>query len=184
MMRLLTAAMIAFTGSIVVLSSAAQAQNNNGIPCESFVKNPDGSWSALEDAPILGTGQKLTIRAGSVLRPGAAIMGLDLATILTMTCPAQEAVASAPAAAAISLGRYGDGNGNIDVEKLNCEQIAGAAPEEAELLLAWYGGWYNGAAKKRGINLTRVRYAIRNVIDYCKGNRDKKLVRVMELMLK
>jgi hypothetical protein len=52
------------------------------------------------------------------------------------------------------------------------------------LFLAWYSGWYNGLAKKRGINLAQIRYAIRNIVDYCRANRDKSIAKVMELMLR
>jgi hypothetical protein len=52
------------------------------------------------------------------------------------------------------------------------------------LFLAWYSGWYSGFAKNRSINLARTRYAIRNVVAYCKGDRNKRLTDVMEQMLK
>ena len=81
------------------------------------------------------------------------------------------------------LSQSADANGNFDVRRLTCGHLADASAEEAGLLLAWYGGWYNGQAKRRGINLARVRYAIR-VADYCRANRDKSLMQVMELMLK
>jgi hypothetical protein len=82
------------------------------------------------------------------------------------------------------LARYADANGNIDVRQLTCGHLAEASAEEAQLVFAWYSGWYNGSAKGRGINLARVRYNIRNIVDYCKANRDKKLTDVMERMLK
>jgi HdeA/HdeB family len=177
---------IAVALTSAVPETCARAQDTS-VPCDAFVKNPDGSWSALRDAPILDTGQRLTIRGGSVLRPGASIRGLDLAATLDQQCPAEPAPvqASAPVAAPRAvLGTYADANGIINAERLTCAQLADTSPEEASLYFAWYSGWYNGAAKRRGINLERVRYAIQNAIDYCKGNRDKKLVQVMELMLK
>jgi hypothetical protein len=77
-----------------------------------------------------------------------------------------------------------DANGNLDVRQLTCGHIEDASAEEAELLLSWYSGVYSGSPKGRGINLARLRYNIRNVIDYCKANRDKRLSEVMERMLK
>ena len=61
--------------------TGARAQSKD-LPCESFQKNPDGSWAALNNAAIPGTGGSLTIRQGSVLRPGAIIRGQDLAAML------------------------------------------------------------------------------------------------------
>jgi hypothetical protein len=186
-------------------SFAARAQNND-IPCDAFQKNDDGTWSAMRSVQILGTGQRLTIRDGSVLRPGSDIRGLDLATELDRKCPATpEPVEPAPSAQPgqpvqpgrpgqpvqsartqpyIALGTYADLYGNIDPQRLTCGQLADASPQEAELLLAWYSGWFNGAAKKRAMNLAQVGSAVHSAIDYCKGNRDKKLNLVMELMLK
>jgi HdeA/HdeB family len=178
---------------IAIGLSVPQAQSQD-LPCDSFMKNRDGSWSALRDAQIPGAGDRLVIRAGSVLRPGAAIKGLDLATMLDRQCPAEPeggperapgpGSGLAPVPAPVALGRYADANGNIDVEKLTCAQLTNASPAESELLLAWYDGWFSGVAKRRGLNLVRVKYAILNVRDYCKGNGDRKLARVLELMLK
>lgn len=192
-MRCRCAVAVALVGMIAALPAADAQAQNNGIPCDAFVKNSDGSWTAMRDASIDGTGGKLTVRQGSALQPGATIRGLDLTTMLDRDCaaasppvttpgpPAAPAPASAPVAA---LGRYADANGSIDVQTLTCGQLADTSPEEANLFLAWYSGWYNGQAKHRGINLARVRYAIRNVVDYCRGNRDKRIVQVMDLMLK
>jgi HdeA/HdeB family len=185
--------------------NAARAQGVQGtqggdLPCDAFAKNADGFWYALRNADIRGTGGPLVIRQGSVLRPGAAIKGLDLATMLDEQCPATAAppppaVAAPPGTAApmpqqapaqpqATLSRYADANGSIDVQRLTCGEIADSPPQEAEFFLSWYSGWYNGSAKKRGINIARVRYAIRSVVDYCRANPDKRLVQVMELMLK
>lgn len=194
-----------WTRTLVVLavlagSSAAARAQQFDIPCNDFQKNDDGTWTALHSAQILGTGQKLTIRDGSILRPGSDIRGLDLATELDRKCPVTpEPVEAAPAALPgqpgqsarsaptqpyIALATFADLYGNIDPQRLTCGQLADASPPEAELLLAWYSGWSNGAAKKRGLNLPRLGSAVHSVIDYCKGNRDKKLNLVMELMLK
>jgi hypothetical protein len=181
--------------------NAARAQSNQGgdLPCDAFARNADGLWYATRNAEIGGVGGRLVIRQGSVLRPGAAIRGLDLAAILDEQCPATAAppaaVATPPGAAGgapqpppaepqATLSRYADANGSIDVQRLTCAEIAGSQPQEAEFFLSWYSGWYSGAAKKRGINIARVRYAIRGVVDYCRANPDKRLVQVMELMLK
>ncbi len=162
-----------------------------GLPCDSFVKNDDGSWSALRSVPIHGVGESFTVREGSVLRPGAAIRGVDLAGMLDERCPATPepppgaAVAPAPAAPPrVTLGSFANASGVVETQRLSCAEIADASPQEARLFLAWYSGWYGGAAKRRGVNLARTQEAIQAVMQYCAANRDKKIVQVMDLMLK
>jgi hypothetical protein len=132
-----------------------------------------------------------------------APVGQSAAAMPTITAPAGAApvlpapagsapVATARAVAApvparpplASLSRYADANGSIEVEHLTCGQLDDASTEESDLLLAWYSGWYKGPAKRRTINMARLRYEIRGVVDYCKANRDKSLVKVMDQMLK
>jgi hypothetical protein len=176
--------------------NTAQAQGK--FPCDAFVRLGDGSWQALVTTTL--PGRDFRIQEGSLWRPGQVVLGIDVATTVEANCPnAPVGVpqgASAPAAAgaplpqqlqipqapSVPLARYADANGNIDVRSLTCGHLADASPDEASLLLAWYSG--NAAGKGRSINLPRLRYAMRSVIDYCKVNRDKSLVKVMELMLK
>lgn len=177
------------------------AHAEDKFPCEAFVRLGDGTWQAIETALIPGPNFKA--REGSLWRPGATVMGIDMAKTLDQECPnvplAQPEGGAAPGAPGapgqaqqpqiprvpqVPLSKYADANGNIDIQRLTCGHVADASTEEADLLLAWYSGWYQGLAKGRGINLARVRYALRNVEDYCKANRDKKLTQVMELMLK
>jgi hypothetical protein len=49
--------------------------------------------------------------------------------------------------AQVPLSTYTDANGYLDVQKLTCGQLAGTFQEDADLLVAWYSGWYNGLAK-------------------------------------
>jgi hypothetical protein len=180
--------LVAIASCFACPGTGAHAQSND-IPCDAFVKNSDDTWSALRNVAIQGTGDSLTIRQGSVLRPGAVIKGIDLATMLDQQCPAtpEPAPASVQPPAPlprVTLGSFANANGTIETQRLSCGELADASPEEAGLFLAWYSGWYNGSAKKRGINLVRVRSSIHTVIDYCRGNRDKKIVNVMDLMLK
>jgi len=167
----------------------ASAQQLN-LPCDSFVKNDDGTWSALRSVPIRGVGESLTVREGSVLRPGAAIRGVDLAGILDQQCPATPEP-SGPASLQppappprVTLGSFVNAGGVIDTQRLTCADLADASAEEAQLFLMWYSGWYAGTAKKRGLDLARTQTAVQTVMTYCKSNRDKKLVQVLELMLK
>jgi hypothetical protein len=109
-------------------------------------------------------------------------------SVAPSTAGVSTAPGTAPRAAAPQpqsfLARYADANGNLDIRQLTCGHLDDTSVEEAELFLSWYSGWYSGVAKNRGINLARVRYAIRNVVAYCKGDRNKRLTEVMEQMLK
>ena len=176
-------------------------------PCENFTKNTDGSWTVLETTFIEGPAVK--VQEGGVVQPGRLVLGYDIAAIIAKACPnatvalpsdetpnlapgaaPRTAPGLAPNTAAATppapptLAKYADANGNIDVRQLTCAHLNIASPEEVLLLLAWYSGWYKGLVKSRGINLARVRYNSRSVIDYCRTNSDKRLTDVMELMLK
>jgi HdeA/HdeB family len=194
------------------LTTAAQAQQGK-IPCDAFLKNADGSWTVLSTTFI--EGPQVRVQEGGIVVPGRMVLGYDIADLIAKSCPnapvgappAPAAVApaapgapAAPAASAgtqqrpqaaqppqMSLSRYADANGSIDVDRLTCGQLNDTSSDEADMFLAWYSGWYNGVAKKRTtntINIARLRYVMRNVIEYCRTNRDKKLTQVMELMLK
>jgi hypothetical protein len=68
------------------------------------------------------------------------------------------------------LSAYVDAKGFIDVQKLTCAQLAGTFQEDADLLTAWYSGWYNGLAKKHHLHLTRAKQLEHEVIVHCKEN--------------
>jgi len=63
-------------------------------------------------------------------------------------------MAAVGAHAQVPLSTYADANGYLDVQKLTCGQLAGTFQEDADLLVAWYSGWYNGLAKS--ISRTRI----------------------------
>jgi hypothetical protein len=164
-------------------------------PCENFQKNEDGSWLVLKDTFI--EGPQFKIREENTVAPGRIVQGYDIADIIAKACPnapvgppaaATMPTIAAPAGAApvparppnMSLSRHADANGNIELDRLTCGNLNDASAEDADLLLAWY----SGSAKRRAINIARLRYEIRNVIDYCKANRDQSLVKVMERMVK
>jgi hypothetical protein len=73
---------------------------------------------------------------------------LAAALIATAACGAN-------AQTATPLSSYADAKGRIDVQKLTCGQLAGTYQEDADMLMTWYSGWYNGLAKKHMINVTR-----------------------------
>src|ERR1700731_3965939 len=190
----------------------AQAATS-AFPCDAFAKNADGSWTVLKTTYLEGPDVKVqedaTFAPGRVIRgydiadliakacpnavvappPGtqpAAAQGVAPGASPSMgvsTAPGTAPSAAAPQPQSF-LARYADANGNLDVRQLTCGHLDDTSAEEAELFLAWYSGWYSGFAKSRGINLARIRYAIRNVVAYCKGDRNKKLTEVMDQMLK
>ena len=49
----------------------------------------------------------------------------------------------------VDLSAYVDANGYLDVQTLTCAQLANTYQEDANLLAAWYSGWYNGLAHKQ-----------------------------------
>jgi HdeA/HdeB family len=183
---------VAIALGVVCLSRAAHAQSI-ALPCDEFIKNPDGSWTAKRDVPVYGLGRKLTLRQGGTLAPGAAILSVDFAALLEQQCPSiavtvpgsepELAPAMAPALEpAVKLSKYADANGNVDVQKLTCGQFSDTSQGEADFLGALYIGWYNGLAKKNAINLTRGKDAIRNLIVYCKANKDKRVTQAIDFI--
>ena len=186
--------------ALQVCCLSAQAATSN-FPCDAFAKNPDGSWTVLQTTYLEGPNVK--VQQDATFAPGRVVLGYDIAALIAKACPnavvapppdtapaaaPNTAPGTAPSAAAPQpqsfLARYADANGNLDVRQLTCGHLDDTSAEEAELFLAWYSGWYSGFAKNRGINLARTRYAIRNVVAYCKGDRNKRLTDVMEQMLK
>ena len=212
-MRRRVALAIAAAIALQVCCQSAQAAPGN-FPCEAFAKNPDGSWTVLQttylEGPNVKVQQDATFAPGRVVLgydiadmiakacPNAVVApppGTEPAaaqgaapSVAPSTAGVSTAPGTAPRAAAPQpqsfLARYADANGNLDVRQLTCGHLDDTSAEEAELFLSWYSGWYSGIAKNRGINLARIRYAIRNVVAYCKGDRNKRLTDVMEQMLK
>ena len=174
------------------LVAGALAQDTE-IDCDSFIKNPDGSWVVIKKVYI--PVQKVRVNEGTVFRPGTTFLGDDMTVRLSKACPNKQVTLPEPADVAqpqpqqpqpgrVPLSQYADANGNIDVQQLSCAQIADASLEDSSFFLSWYSGWYYGNERKRGINPARVRYVIRSVVDYCKSNRGRKLTDVMAFWLK
>jgi HdeA/HdeB family len=179
----------AIVSQILCCAGGAHAQDSE-IDCDSFLKNPDGSWTVVKKVfiPV----QNVRIVEGTIFRPGTTFLGDDMTVRLSKACPNKQVAVPEQADVAqpqpqpgrIPLSKYADANGNIDVQRLTCGEIADASVEDSSFFLSWYSGWYYGNEKKRGINPARVRYVIRSVVDYCKSNRDRKLTDVMAFWLK
>jgi len=204
MRRLSVLVIAAFVLQAVGLAVTAHAQESE-IDCNALVKNADGSWTVIADKVYMPV-QKIRVNKGVTFTSDQLFLGEDMVARLNKACPnvqAQPADADAGAASAgmaavapgspqamqaprVQLSQYADPNGELDVRRLTCAHVDAASPEEADVLLSWYSGWYAAAAKRRGANISfaRVRDAVRNVRDYCRTNGDKNLSQVMELMLK
>ncbi len=204
MRRLSVLVIAAFVLQSLGLAVTAHAQESE-IDCNALVKNADGSWTVIADKVYIPV-QKIRVNKGVTFTSDQLFLGEDMVARLNKACPnvqAQPADADAGAAPAgvaavapsspqamqaprVQLSQYADPNGELDVRRLTCAHVDAASPEEADVLLSWYSGWYAAAAKRRGANISfaRVRDAVRNVRDYCRTNGDKNLSQVMELMLK
>jgi hypothetical protein len=88
------------------------------------------------------------------------------------------------ATAQVPLASYADAKGFIDVQTLTCAQLAGTFQEDADLLSAWYSGWYNGLAKKHYVDLKRGKVVEHEVIVYCKANPEKKIIEALAVVFK
>src|ERR1700726_2923582 len=205
---------LSITAAIALQVCCLSAQAASNFPCDAFAKNPDGSWTVLKTTYLEGPDVKVqedaTFAPGRVVLgydiadmiakacpnavvappPGtepAAAQGaapsVAPSTAEVSTAPGTATRAAAPQPQSF-LARYADANGNLDIRQLTCGHLDDTSAEETELFLSWYSGWYSGIAKNRGINLARIRYAIRNVVAYCKGDRNKRLTDVMDRMLK
>jgi hypothetical protein len=107
---------------------------------------------------------------------------------LKPTCVALFAAAAALAAsgaqAQTPLSAYADSKGYVDVQAMTCAQLAGTFQEDADMLAAWYSGWYNGLAKKHYAHITRVKSGEHQLIVYCKAHPELKIIDAIDTLLK
>ncbi len=94
------------------------------------------------------------------------------------------AIAAPQARAQVPLSAYADANGYVDVQRLTCAQLAGTFQEDADLLTAWYSGWYNGLAKKHLMQVDRSKRIEHEVIVYCKQHLDKRIIEAIAVVFK
>jgi hypothetical protein len=93
-------------------------------------------------------------------------------------------MAGSGAKAQVDLSAYADPEGFLDVQTLTCAQLAGTWQGQADLLTAWYSGWYNGLAKKHYMDILKGREAEHEVIVYCKANPQIKIIQAMDIIFK
>ncbi len=93
-------------------------------------------------------------------------------------------IASWEARAQTDLTAYVDANGFLDVQRLSCAQLAGTWQQDADALMTWYSGWYNGLAKKHFFHISRAKQLEHEVIPYCKSNLDIRIIDAMAVIFK
>jgi len=106
----------------------------------------------------------------------ACVLGLGAATVMLAR--------AADSRAQVPLSAYTDANGFVDVQALTCAQLAGTFQEDADMLAAWYSGWYNGLAGKHFAHITRVKPGEHLVIVYCKQHPEQKVIHAIDVVLK
>jgi hypothetical protein len=94
---------------------------------------------------------------------------LTIATLLLLVC-ASETRAQTP------LSAYADSNGYINVQKLTCAELVNTSQEDADLLMAWYSGWYNGLAHRHSLDYRKGKIVEREVIVYCREHPERRLI--------
>src|SRR5271165_2372109 len=103
---------------------------------------------------------------------------------LLLSSLAAMAMIGAAKADPVSLSAYVDANGFIDVQALTCAQLANTYQGDANVLMAWYSGWYNGLAHKHYMDYKKGRELEHLVIEYCKAHQDEKIIHAISVNLK
>ena len=171
--------------AIAVLPLTGTQAQTGGFPCDNFVKNADGSWSAIHSTRVPIGGQYLNIIDGSNFPLNMSILGTNIASLLDQECPAVAAAAPLPGAPPqVDLSNLANTNGIIDTASLTCAQLASTYQEDADFLGAWYFGWHSAYTKKQTINVAQIKQDIHNVIVYCKANKDKLVSQAVKSVLK
>jgi len=88
------------------------------------------------------------------------------------------------AQAQVELNTYADSKGNLDIQKLTCEQLANTFQEDADFMTVWYSGWYNGLAGYSKLKVDRAKELEHRVIVYCKENPKTKVITAVDIQIK
>jgi inactivated superfamily I helicase len=92
--------------------------------------------------------------------------------------------AGSSAKAQVDLSTYADSEGFLDIQALTCAQLAGTWQDQADLLSAWYSGWYNGLAKRHYMDIRKGREAEHELIVYCKANPQLRIIQAIDIVFK
>ena len=104
--------------------------------------------------------------------------------VMLLSCIGALTAVGAAKADPVPMSAYVDANGFIDVQKLTCAQLANTYQEDANLLSAWYSGWYNGLAHKHYLDYKKGRETEHLVIQYCKEHPNEKIIHAIGVVLK
>ena len=88
------------------------------------------------------------------------------------------------AKAHVDLSTYADAEGFLDIQALTCAQLAGTWQDQADLLSAWYSGWYNGLAKRHYMDIRKGKEAEHELIVYCKANPQLRIIQAIDIVFK
>ena len=69
-----------------LLSMIPQVFGQQQIPCDAFMRNPNGTWLTTRQVTV----SEVTMGAGALLRRGISFNGLDLAALLEERCRCRE----------------------------------------------------------------------------------------------
>ena len=104
--------------------------------------------------------------------------------LISVAMGAAMMTAGSGARAQVDLSAYADAEGFLDVQALTCAQLAGTWQDQADLLSAWYSGWYNGLAKKHYMDIRKGKEAEHELILYCKANPQLRVIQAIDVVFK
>jgi hypothetical protein len=104
--------------------------------------------------------------------------------LISVAMSAAMMTAGSGAKAQVDLSAYADAEGFLDIQALTCAQLAGTWQDQADLLSAWYSGWYNGLAKKHFIHFGRAKQDEHETIMTCKANPQIRIIDAIARVLK
>src|SRR5436190_4065828 len=105
-------------------------------------------------------------------------------TLISVAMAAATIMASSGARAQVDLSTYADAEGFLDIQALTCAQLAGTWQDQADLLSAWYSGWYNGLAKRHYMDIRKGKEAEHQLILYCKANPQLRIIQAIDVVFK
>jgi hypothetical protein len=104
--------------------------------------------------------------------------------LISVAMAAAMMTAGSDAKAQVDLSTYADAEGFLDIQALTCAQLAGTWQDQADLLSAWYSGWYNGLAKKHYMDIRKGREAEHELIVYCKAHPQLRIIQAIDIVFK
>ena len=104
--------------------------------------------------------------------------------LITVAMSAAMMAVGSGAKAQVDLSTYADAEGFLDIQALTCAQLAGTWQDQADLLSAWYSGWYNGLAKRHYMDIRKGKEAEHELIVYCKANPQLRIIQAIDIVFK